>query len=154
MIWGTMPIRPRAACLVPGCPALAVERGRCADHAGQERQQRRLTETPRPSFRDRGYGSEWDRIRARVLALTPRCRHCGAPATVVDHIVPLRAGGTHDLGNLQALCVKHHNAKTNSVDGGGWRRRGPGGGGVETLATASRAGRGTLNFVATGCDDA
>lgn len=118
-----MSTRPRSPCQVAGCPAFAVERGRCADHVRQDRQQRRLTETPRPSFRDRGYGNGWDGIRARVLTLTPRCRHCGAQATVVDHIVPLRQGGTHALSNLQALCVKHHNEKTNSVDGGGWRRK-------------------------------
>src|SRR4051812_17036902 len=32
------------------------------------------------------------------------CFYCSAPATSVDHIVPQRAGGTHDLTNLIAAC--------------------------------------------------
>lgn len=39
-------------------------------------------------------------------------------ATVVDHIKPLARGGTHDKGNLQALCVTCHNRKTATLDGG------------------------------------
>ena len=40
------------------------------------------------------------------------CRHCGAPATEVDHIVNLAQGGTHDPLNLQALCPPCHRVKT------------------------------------------
>jgi len=46
----------------------------------------------------------------------PICEHCGvAPSRMVDHIVPLRAGGARlDLANLQALCLTCHAAKTRS----------------------------------------
>lgn len=40
------------------------------------------------------------------------CRHCGAPATEVDHIINLAQGGTHHLDNLQALCTPCHRIKT------------------------------------------
>jgi 5-methylcytosine-specific restriction protein A len=30
----------------------------------------------------------------------------------VDHIVPLRHGGTDDLTNLQTLCLRCHGRKT------------------------------------------
>ena len=43
------------------------------------------------------------------------CRSCGRVTTnrpQVDHIVPLRAGGTDDLTNLQTLCLRCHATKT------------------------------------------
>lgn len=40
------------------------------------------------------------------------------PATQVDHVVPLSAGGTHRPDNLQCLCVACHSRKTASEDGG------------------------------------
>jgi len=43
------------------------------------------------------------------------CRSCGRVVTQlpqVDHIVPLRAGGTDDLTNLQTLCLRCHATKT------------------------------------------
>jgi 5-methylcytosine-specific restriction protein A len=46
----------------------------------------------------------------------PICEHCGvAPSRMVDHIVPLRAGGARlEVGNLQALCLPCHALKTRS----------------------------------------
>jgi 5-methylcytosine-specific restriction endonuclease McrA len=34
-----------------------------------------------------------------------RCRECGRPANVVDHIEPIAHGGTDHPSNLQALCA-------------------------------------------------
>lgn len=34
------------------------------------------------------------------------------PATDVDHVTPLRRGGTNDPANLQALCHPCHSRKT------------------------------------------
>jgi 5-methylcytosine-specific restriction endonuclease McrA len=44
----------------------------------------------------------------------PICEHCGvAPSRMVDHVVPLRAGGARlEVANLQALCNRCHNQKT------------------------------------------
>lgn len=38
--------------------------------------------------------------------------NCEAPATDVDHILPLWIGGTNRDDNLEGLCVEHHKAKT------------------------------------------
>ena len=42
-------------------------------------------------------------------------------ATIVDHIIAKRRGGSNDEHNLQPLCVACHNHKTDLFDGGGWR---------------------------------
>lgn len=67
------------------------------------------------------YDERWKRIRAQTLQSEPLCRLCLAggktvPATVVDHIVPLADGGTHDSGNLQPLCKRCHDAIKTPAD--------------------------------------
>jgi 5-methylcytosine-specific restriction protein A len=67
----------------------------------------------RPSARQRGYTSEWEKRRAAFLRAHPNCVICGAPAVEVDHIVPVALGGAMwDEANWQALCKAHHSAKT------------------------------------------
>ena len=100
-------------CSQPGCPAIAVEGGRCARH--------QLAERPRATPSERGYGAEWQRIRRVFLRENPCCVLCGQPATDVDHIVPLSRGGTHDAENLQALCHSHHSQKTTRIDNHGFK---------------------------------
>ena len=74
----------------------------------------------RESSTARGYGSKWQRYREHFLASHPLCRQCAQyrrtePATVVDHVVPVK--GSRDPmfwhhENHQALCHACHNAKT------------------------------------------
>lgn len=50
-----------------------------------------------------------------VLRDHPWCQvpGCTNMATDVDHVEPIEAGGApFDRSNLQALCKKHHSAKT------------------------------------------
>jgi 5-methylcytosine-specific restriction enzyme A len=82
------------------CPVGAAERLRQADRR-------------RPTSRHRGYNGEWERRRATYLRAHRWCVVCGAPAQEVDHIVPVAAGGPMwDEANWQALCRRHHRAKT------------------------------------------
>ena len=111
-----MPTRPATPCAQPGCPALAVRGGRCVQH-----QRERMYARPSPSAM--GYDRNWQRIRARFLRQYPFCAMCGAEATDVDHVVPLRSGGTHDESNLQALCHACHGRKTATHDNT-WGRAG------------------------------
>jgi len=60
----------------------------------------------------------WRTLRDRVLHDEPLCRSChqagriGA-ATVVDHILPINAGGAKlDRANLQPMSAVCHNTKT------------------------------------------
>lgn len=64
----------------------------------------------------------WQRVRRNQLEREPLCRGCRAsdedrPATEVDHITPVTAGGAaFDAMNLQSLCKPHHSWKTDSFD--------------------------------------
>lgn len=107
-----MPTAPLRPCSHPGCAALS-QSGRCSRHRtyspGQNAKQR-------PKTADRGYGYRWQQKRAEHLRKHPTCVHCGAQATQVDHITPLRRGGTNDEGNLQSLCHSCHSKKTARYD--------------------------------------
>ncbi len=85
-------------CGEPGCPTL-VEVGYCEQHT-----RRGL------------HGSRRDRLRRVVLAQQGGvCAICGrVPARpVLDHVVPLKDGGTDDGENLQVLCANPcHRDKT------------------------------------------
>ena len=80
---------------------------------------------PRPSSCQRGYDRRWMKIAKTYIECHPICidpfgDHAGrvVAAEHVDHIVPLRKGGTHDESNLQALCARCHSKKTVRYDGG------------------------------------
>ncbi len=100
-------------CAEPGCWRLTTA-ARCEEHA--------IRHYPKWSASERGYGSEWRKRRARVLAEHPMCQWvgCTLPATDVDHILSKSLGGTDDHLNLRALCAVHHRLKT-ATDAG--RRR-------------------------------
>lgn len=69
----------------------------------------------RGSTTERGYGHRHQLIRRIHLGREPLCRLCQRPATVSDHIKPIRDGGDPwSLANRQALCRKCHNEKTKS----------------------------------------
>lgn len=122
------PYKPKRPCIHPGCPALAVRRGRCEQHAQQaEADYRRRHPDDRPSAAQRGYDAKWRRVRVAFLRKHPDCEWPGeeghAPATEADHIVPLADGGTHDWDNLRAYCKPHHSRKTALYDGGYGREK-------------------------------
>lgn len=111
-----MPTAPRRACSTPRCPNVQP----CQVHPSRRQWAGRGTPAAR------GYGTDWQKLRALVLArdgyacqatlrlpnhLGPE-KICGAQATHVDHMVPKHLGGTEDPGNLESLCARHHAAKT------------------------------------------
>lgn len=51
------------------------------------------------------------KLRKAVLAEQPRC-DCGAPATEMDHIVPVCLGGSDDRSNLRGICRPCHLSKS------------------------------------------
>lgn len=119
-----MPTAAPKPCLHPGCVALVRDgTSRCAAHkvaAGS------FADKRRGSRHERGYGSSWDRTRARILRRDAGiCQPCLADGMVhrggeVDHIVPRARGGTDDDANLQTICAARHRTKTqNEAQGRG-----------------------------------
>ena len=59
----------------------------------------------------------WKRLRRMILSRHPVCTEClkegrTAPATVADHIIPIKQGGAiWDIDNLTGLCERCHNKK-------------------------------------------
>ncbi|TVS19297.1 MAG: HNH endonuclease [Gammaproteobacteria bacterium] len=97
-------------CAHPGCRAL-VTSGRCEKH-------RRKADRARGSAAERGYDSRWTRLRNWFIRAHPLCAWCAesgrtSAAQIVDHIVPIRAGGARlEESNLQSLCRSCHAKKT------------------------------------------
>ncbi len=72
----------------------------------------------RGSRHERGYGTAWDKLRARILKRDAGiCQPCMAEGSVrqgthVDHVVPKAEGGSDDESNLQTICAERHRLKT------------------------------------------
>jgi len=113
-----MPRAPARACRATNCSNLTRHpSGYCDEHAALRVSKPRIrfdrsADKHRPSPSKRGYGKKWQKLRRIVLSQNPECAMCGAPATHVDHIVPLADGGTNDRENLQPLCHSCHTRKT------------------------------------------
>jgi 5-methylcytosine-specific restriction protein A len=78
----------------------------------------------RTSRHARGYGTEWNKLRLRILErdkyLCQSCLRTGrvTAANIVDHIKPKAQGGTDDEENLEAICRPCHDDKTVRDSGG------------------------------------
>lgn len=110
-----MPYAPAKPCRFPRCPALTRERF-CAAH---KQQVQREYDATRGTTQQRGYGSQWQRLRKTILARDPICTWpgCSERSTDVDHIVAKRKGGSESETNLRGLCHEHHSLKTVREDG-------------------------------------
>ena len=55
----------------------------------------------------------WRACRNRAMRRAGyRCALCGGRAEEVDHIVPVKLGGTSDASNLRPLCLPCHRSET------------------------------------------
>lgn len=86
--------------------------------------------TARPSARQRGYGTAWEKARAGFLKSHPFCTMCEAEgrltrAVVVDHTIPHKGDQSlfWDKGNWQSLCKPHHDGDKQSEERTGYSRR-------------------------------
>ncbi len=109
-----MPSLPHHYCLTPRCPN-RTPKGYCEDC---QRIRYRDKDIVRGSRHARGYGTKWEKRRARILkrdkyACVP-CRDGGiiTSANEVDHIIPKQFGGQDLDSNLQSICHDCHAAKT------------------------------------------
>ena len=111
-----MPSRAPSICTKCGQVHQAGERCTVADARNRERKAR--ADTKRPSARKRGYDAEWQRARADYLAAYPSCQRCGHPATLVDHVIPIRQAPERrlDRTNFMALCTPCHSGWKQSLE--------------------------------------
>lgn len=110
-----MPALIPRACRKRGCPHTTTERsGYCEQHRNDGWAQHQHGR----SRHERGYGRQWDILRARILERDRHlCQEClrngrAVVAKTVDHIKPKAQGGTDADSNLQSLCWPCHHAKT------------------------------------------
>jgi 5-methylcytosine-specific restriction protein A len=118
-----MPYKPQKPCAYPNCTELTRERY-CEKHKYQE------TKDYNDNRRDRTaqtfYESQqWRQVRKMKLTADPFCEECRKggiliKAAVVDHIIPIKQGGSAlDMNNLQSLCWSCHSRKS-AVEGSRW----------------------------------
>lgn len=109
-----------------GCGELVHGRF-CAKHEGDGKRGS-FADASRGSRHQRGYGSAWDRKRARILRRDNfLCQPCYREnrihvADEVDHVIPKSEGGTDDDSNLQAINHDCHVIKTRAEAERGKRR--------------------------------
>ena len=120
-----MPYKSLRPCSAPGCPEL-VRSGRYCDQ--HQTEVTRKYDRERGSSTERGYGANWQKLRKMILNRSPICedpfglhQEYGelVQANEVDHVTPLKDGGTNEMDNLQALCRSCHSRKT-AVEDGRW----------------------------------
>jgi len=109
-----MPYKPKRPCSYPGCSRLTDGRY-CEEH--RQIAGRQYNKYQRDPDTNQRYGRAWRRIRARYIQAHPLCEQCQSegrltPTQEVHHILPLADGGTHDAGNLMALCKSCHSSIT------------------------------------------
>ena len=109
-----MPLYP---CKQQRCGALVSEPGYCDKHRPAAETRRK--EAVNRKQTDRFYSSAlWQKIRKRKKSTDPLCQDCLAvgttkPADMVDHITPIKVGGSGvDPDNLKSLCWSCHAKKT------------------------------------------
>lgn len=96
-------------CNMPGCILYASQGSAyCRVHARQR-------DRGRGTKQERGYGGQWDTVRAYYLRGHPLCEDCKTQgiykaAVHVHHMLPVKEYPAHRLrlDNLRALCLTCH----------------------------------------------
>lgn len=103
-----MPVRAPRVCGL--CGGVHQYGERCAKAVARDRERKARHDAKRPSRHERGYDNDWQQLRAAHLIRQPYCARCGATATTVDHVIPIRKAPERRLDptNLQSLCTACH----------------------------------------------
>ena len=114
-----MAIAAKSPCRFAGCNVLVSIPGHCDKHRKETFKKQKQSVSYDYKERNRFYQRKpWKVVRSAHLNAEPLCRSCKVigrlvAAAVVDHIVPISAGGADlDDSNLQSLCKSCHNTKT------------------------------------------
>lgn len=109
-----MPYAPPRLCL---CGEIVASGTYCACQIERQRERKARADAQRPSARERGYDTKWQRERAAYLKLHPVCAECGTQAaTIVHHKIPHR--GDQKLfwsrSNWMPVCQPCHDGPIQS----------------------------------------
>jgi 5-methylcytosine-specific restriction protein A len=109
---------PYRAPSIRACGCVVASGQRCQHMIARDRERKARFDEQRPTARQRGYDSKWDKARADFLEAHPYCVMCGSPARVVDHKTPHR--GDKKLfwsrSNWQPLCTPCHSRRKQSQE--------------------------------------
>jgi len=83
-----------------------------------------MTRPPTRDWRNQAYGRRYRKVRAMLLAGSPPCHWCGAPATTADHEPPLELVGRPHF-QLVPACAKCNFGRGNDVGRFAKRQVGP-----------------------------
>lgn len=139
--------RASRTCSQQGCPTVIQQGSRCTQH---QRAQYRTQEARRGDRHQRGYGTQWDKLRAQLLPsklieYKGLCHLCSTPVSTVakaphpkapslDHITPKSKGGTDDPSNLALAHFGCNSARRDrGIDATVNNRDGQGDRGVKAL---------------------
>jgi 5-methylcytosine-specific restriction endonuclease McrA len=89
---------PKRICLTCGVAfhPTKVRQTRCASHYSRETR----------------FNGAWRKQRNAILSRDGhQCRYCGRPANTVDHIIPVKRGGSDEPTNLVAACASCNASK-------------------------------------------
>lgn len=105
-----MPVRAPS---IRACGCVLSTGERCRHMVQRDRERKARFDQQRPSARQRGYDSKWQKEAKAFLAANPRCVMCGAPSRVVDHKTPHRGDMRlfWSRSNWQALCTPCHSGR-------------------------------------------
>jgi 5-methylcytosine-specific restriction protein A len=115
-----MPVASPRPCKYSGCSALVSTAPPAPSYCPTHSASKDPARYNRGTTASKGYGSDWERIRLVALERDKYlCQMClsdsiATPATLVDHVVPVKVDRSRrlDLTNLQSLCVTCHSIKT------------------------------------------
>lgn len=99
-----------------GC---VLSSGQSCEHSiARDRERKARFDAQRPTARQRGYDSQWEKARAGFLAKHPRCARCGASATIVHHSTPHRGNKAifWDRSNWVPACQPCHDGPLQSQE--------------------------------------
>lgn len=109
---------PYAAPSIRICGCTLTSGSKCQHIVARDRERKARFDQTRPSSRERGYTSKWERERGVYLKAHPVCVFCGSAANVVDHKTPHR--GDKKLfwsrSNWQPLCTPCHSGRKQSQE--------------------------------------
>lgn len=109
-----MPYRPPS---VRSCGCVVAYGERCQHMIAADRARKAEHDRIRPSARQRGYDSRWQRESKMFLLAHPYCQHCQERAsTVVHHIIAHKGDRLKfwNRNNWQAVCKPCHDGPLQS----------------------------------------